>query len=103
MGVKIISKRKVTKEKEEAVMPLIIQLRKAAKAQPGFQFEEVWRHLDHPDEYLVVREWESEDEWYNWHSSQQRAEIQVKIEALLGRKTEYSPYEIIHRIEKRSV
>ena len=83
-------------------MPLIIQLRKLAKGQPGFNSEETWRHLDRPDEYLVVREWESEDEWYKWHASQQRIEIQKKIEALLGEKTEYTPYEIIYRIEKKS-
>jgi len=103
MGVKIISKRKVTEEKKEAVMPLIIQLRKLAKDEPGFRYEETWRHLDHPDEYLIVRQWESEDDWHNWHSSQQRVEIQEKIEALLGQKTEYSPYAVIHRIEKKSV
>ena len=83
MGVKIISKRKVTKENEEAIMPLIIQLRKLAKVQPGFEYEETWRHLDHPDEYLVVREWESEDDWQKWHSSEQRNEVQERIEALL--------------------
>ena len=83
-------------------MPLIIQLRKLAKVQPGFEYEETWRHLDHPDEYLVVREWESEEDWYKWHSSEQRGEVQGRIEALLDKKTEYSPYEIIHRIEKKS-
>jgi len=100
MGVIIISKRKVTKDKEEAVMPLIVQLRKLARGQPGFNSEETWRNIDHPDEYLVVRAWDSEDDWEHWHSSQQRVEIQEKIEALLGEKTEYSPYETIHRIEK---
>ncbi len=100
MGVKIISKRKVTKDKEEAVMPLITRLRKLAKDQPGFNSEETWRHLERPDEYLVVRAWDSEDDWYNWQSNQQRIEIQEKIEALLGKKTEYSPYTMIHRIQK---
>ena len=81
-------------------MPLITQLRRLAKAQPGFSSEETWRHVERPEEYLVVRAWDSEDDWYNWHSSQKRIEIQEKIEALLGKKTEYSPYEIIHRAEK---
>ena len=100
VGVIIISKRKVTEKSEEAVMPLIIRLKKLAKGQPGFNSEETWRHLEDPEEYLVVRAWDSEDDWYNWHSSQQRIEIQEKIEALLGEKTEYSPYEIINRTEK---
>ena len=100
MGVKIISERKVTEEKEDAVMPLILQLRKLAKGQPGFNSEETWRHLEHPVNFLIVREWDSEEDWYNWHSSQQRIEIQEKIEEILGEKTTYSPYEMIHRIEK---
>lgn len=100
MSVIIVSKRNVSKDKEEAIMPLIIQLRKLAKGQPGFNSEEIWRHLEHPEEYMVVRAWGSEDEWHDWHSNQQRVEIQEKIEALLGRKTEYNPYEIIRRTEK---
>jgi heme-degrading monooxygenase HmoA len=101
MGVKIISKRTITKEKEEELMPLIIQLRNLAKIQSGFEYEETWRHLDHPDEYLVVREWEEEDDWHKWHASEERNEIQEKIEVQLGKKTEYSPYGIIHRIGKK--
>ncbi len=102
MGVKIVSKRNLTGEKEETVMPLINQLRKLAMVQPGFEYEETWRHLDRPEEYLVVRAWDSEDDWHNWHSNQQRIEIQDKIEVALGRKTEYIPYAIIDRIEKKS-
>lgn len=103
MGVKIISKRNLTVEKEQVVMPLIIQLRKLAMVQPGFEYEETWRHLDRPEEYLVVRAWDTEDDWHNWHSNQQRIEIQEKIEAVLGRKTEYSPYSTIDRVEKKPV
>jgi heme-degrading monooxygenase HmoA len=103
MGVKIVSRRSVTREKEETVMPLIIQLRRLAMIQPGFEYEETWRHLDRPEEYLVVRAWDSEDDWHNWHSNQQRIEIQEKIEAVLGRKTEYSPYAITDRVEKKPV
>lgn len=101
MGVTIISKRKVAMDKEEAIMPLIIQLRKLAKVQPGFEYEETWQHLDKPEEYLVVRGWDEEEDWHKWHASEERSEIQEKIEALLGRKTEYSPYAIVHRIEKK--
>jgi len=103
MGVKIVSKRNVPGEKEESVMPLIIQLRKLAMVQPGFDYEETWRHLDRPEEYLVVRAWDSEDDWRSWHSNPQRIEVQEKIETLLGRKTEYIPYTIVDRVEKKPV
>ena len=100
MGVRIVSRRILPLHKEKEVMPLILQLRKLAKKQPGFISEESWRHVENPEEYLVVREWNSEDDWSSWHSDQQRAEIQEKIETLLGMKTEFDTFEIIHRIEK---
>lgn len=101
MGVKIVSKRNLSTEKEESVIPLIIELRKLAMVQPGFEYEETWRHLERPEEYLVVRAWGSEDDWKAWHSNKQRIKIQDKIEAALGRKTEYIPYTIIDRVEKK--
>lgn len=103
MGVKIVSRRYVSEEKEAAVIPLIAELRKMASVQPGFEYEETWRHLERPEEYLVVRAWDSEEDWQRWHSNPERIAFQQKIEALLGKKTEYVPYAIIDRIEKRSV
>jgi heme-degrading monooxygenase HmoA len=100
MGVNIVSKRRIPKDKEETIMPLISQLRKLARTQPGFSAEETWRHLEQPEEYLVVRQWDSEAEWNDWHSSRERVELQEKIESMLGTKTEYIPYEIIRRTEK---
>jgi heme-degrading monooxygenase HmoA len=101
MGVKIVSKRNLTRGKEESVIPLIVELRKLAMVQPGFVYEETWRHLERSEEYLVVRAWDSEDDWQAWHSSKQRIKIQDMIEAALGRKTEYAPYTVIDRIEKK--
>ena len=77
-----------------------MQLREMARRQHGFNYEEVWKNMDHPEEYLVISAWDSEDDWNDWHSSQQRVEIKEKIEALLGGKTEYTLYEIIRRTEK---
>ncbi|RLB76568.1 MAG: antibiotic biosynthesis monooxygenase, partial [Deltaproteobacteria bacterium] len=36
MAVKIIIRRKVSKEKEAELLPLLIQLRALATAQPGY-------------------------------------------------------------------
>jgi heme-degrading monooxygenase HmoA len=102
MGVKIVSKRNLSSEKEDSVIPLITELRKIAMIQPGFAYEEIWRHLERPEEYLVVRAWDSEDDWQAWHSNKQRIKIQDQIEAALGRKTEYVPYTVIDRIEKKA-
>jgi len=92
MAVKIIIRRKVPKEKEAYLLPLLIQLRTLATVQPGYISGETLRNLDDPEKYLVISTWQSVDNWKTWSSNKQRAEIQEKIDILLGEKTEYSTY-----------
>ena len=92
MAVKIIIRRKVNKKKEAELVPLLIQLRALATAQPGYVSGETLRNVDHPEEYLVISTWQSVDNWKAWLSSKQRAEIQRKIDTLLGEKSEYNVY-----------
>ncbi len=92
MAVKIIINRKVSKEKEKNLQPLLIQLRALATAQPGYISGETLRNVDRPEEYLVISTWQSLDNWKTWASSKERSEIQEKIDALLGTKTEYNLY-----------
>jgi antibiotic biosynthesis monooxygenase (ABM) superfamily enzyme len=92
MAVKIIIKRKVAKDKEAELLPLLIQMRALATAQPGYISGETLRNLEHSEEYLVISTWQSMDNWNMWVSNKQRAEIQQKIDNLLGEKTEYGIY-----------
>lgn len=92
MAVKIIIDRKVSKEKEEELRPLLIQLRAMATAQPGYISGETLRNVDRPEEYLVISTWQSVDNWKTWASTKERSEIQGKIDALLSTKTEYNLY-----------
>jgi heme-degrading monooxygenase HmoA len=92
MAVKIIIRRKVNKEKEAELVPLLIQLRALATAQPGYVSGETLRNVDHPEEYLVISTWQSVENWKAWLSSKQRAEIQQKIDTLLGEESEYNVY-----------
>jgi heme-degrading monooxygenase HmoA len=92
MAVKIIIKRKVAKEKEAELLPLLIQLRSLATAQPGYISGETLRNMDDTEEYLVISTWHSQDNWDAWTLSNQRADIQEKIDALLGKKSEYDTY-----------
>ena len=92
MAVKIIIKRRVPKDKEAQLLPLLIQLRALATAQPGYISGETLRNIDDAEEYLVISTWQSLEDWKRWAASKQRAEIQDKIDALLGQKTEYSSY-----------
>lgn len=92
MAVKIIIKRKVAKEKEKETLPLFIQLRALATSQSGYISGETLRNLDDPEEYLVISTWQSAESWKAWFESQGRAELQEKVDALLGEKTGYSAY-----------
>jgi heme-degrading monooxygenase HmoA len=92
MAVKIIINRKVSKEKEKDLRPLLIQLRALATAQPGYISGETLRNVESPEEYLVISTWQSIDNWKEWASSRKRSEIQEKIDKLLGTKTKYNLY-----------
>lgn len=92
MAVKIIIRRKVSKEKEGELLPLLIQLRALATAQPGYISGETLRNIDDPKEYMVISTWQSLEDWQRWANSKERAEIQQKIDNLLGEKTEYASY-----------
>jgi len=92
MAVKIIIRRKVDKDKEAELLPLLIQLRALATAQPGYISGETLRNVDRPEESLVISTWQSVENWQTWLKSRQRAEIQGRIDALLGKPTEYDIY-----------
>ncbi len=92
MAVKIIIKRRVSKEKESELLPLLIEMRSKATAQPGYITGETLRSVKDPEDYIVISTWQSEDVWKAWESSKDRAQIQKKIDALLGKKTEYGIY-----------
>lgn len=92
MAVKVILKRKVAKDKEAALSPLLVQMRALAMSQPGYISGETLRNTEDPEEVLVISTWQSRENWKAWFRSSQRAEIQDKIDALLEAKTEYGVY-----------
>jgi heme-degrading monooxygenase HmoA len=92
MAVKIIIKRKVGKDKEAELLPLLIQMRALATAQTGYISGETLRSVENSEEYLVISTWQSVDNWNVWLTNKQRADVQDKIDSLLGEKTEYSNY-----------
>jgi heme oxygenase (mycobilin-producing) len=92
MAVKIIIKRRVPKDKEANLLPLLIQLRALATAQSGYISGETLRSMQNLEEYLVISTWQSSEDWEKWLSSPQRAEIQEKVDMLLGQKTMYDTY-----------
>ena len=92
MAVKIIITRRVPKGKEAELLPLLLALRSRATVQPGYISGETLRNIDDPEEYMVISTWQSGDVWKAWAANPERAELQDKIDALLGEKTHYGIY-----------
>ncbi|MDY6793281.1 MAG: antibiotic biosynthesis monooxygenase family protein [Thermodesulfobacteriota bacterium] len=92
MTVKIIIKRMVPENNIKYLTALLKQLRALANNQPGYISGETLRNFENPQENLVISSWQSIDDWKNWLNSKERAEIQEKIDLLLGEKTEYQIY-----------
>jgi heme-degrading monooxygenase HmoA len=92
MAVKILIKRTVTQDKAKEVIPLFRKLRTLANDQQGYISGETLRRLDKPDEFLVISTWESSGDWMKWAESGERSEVQDRLDALLGGKTEYEIY-----------
>ena len=93
MAVKILIKRIVPANKARDLIPLFRKIRTLAVDQPGYISGETLRSLDSPEQFLVISTWQSSDDWKNWLASDERKEIQNKIDSLLGGRTEY---EIFH-------
>jgi antibiotic biosynthesis monooxygenase (ABM) superfamily enzyme len=91
--IKVHIKRKVPPEKLDDLRLLLNQLRGMTMGQPGYIAGETLIRQDKPGESLVVAKWQSADYWKQWLQSKERAEIQARIDQLLGEKTRYKIYE----------
>jgi len=91
--IKIHIKRKVPPEKLADLRLLIHQLRALTMGQPGYIAGETLIRVDKPGESLVVAKWQSTDYWKHWFESTERAQIQARIDQLLGEETRYEIYE----------
>ena len=91
--IKVHIRRKVPTEKQDDLQALINRLRALTMGQPGYIAGETLKRVDVPGESLVVSKWQSTGYWKQWQESTQRAEIQTKIDQLLGEETAYEIYE----------
>ena len=92
MTVKIVIKRIVPKNKESSLLPLIKALRIATTKQDGYISGETLQRIDKPGETVVVSTWASAEDWNRWVRNPERIQLQEKIDALLGKETEYKIY-----------
>ncbi len=91
--IRVHIKRKVPEDKVNELKSLINQLRGLTMGQPGYIAGETLKRVDKSGESLIVSKWQSVDAWNRWLQSKERAEIQDKIDQLLGEETSYEIYE----------
>jgi len=91
--IRIHIRRKVPEDKTDDLKALINQLRGMTMGTPGYIAGETLKRVDKPGESLVVTKWQSEFYWEQWLQSKERAELQDKIDRLLGEPTQYEIYE----------
>jgi heme oxygenase (mycobilin-producing) len=92
MAIKIIIRRKIPKGKEGQLLPLLLRLRSKAISQPGYISGETLRNVNDLEDYVFISTWKSTEDWKAWEMSNDRAEIQSRIEALLEEKPTYGIY-----------
>ena len=91
--IRIHIRRTVPEDKQEDLKLLVNQLRSITMGTAGYIAGETLTRLDKPGESLVVTKWQSLFYWNQWFESKERAEIQGRIDQLLGEVTQYEIYE----------
>ena len=93
MSIEVMIKRKIKQGPQaRKLVPLILQLRALATYQPGYISGRTLYNVENPEDCLVISEWQSLEDWYNWMKSKQRTEIQNKIDTISGEATKYTIY-----------
>lgn len=99
MSIRVLMIRravKAPKGMEITILPqlseMLIELRAMAYYQPGYISGETMRNVDDPNEYLVISTWKSLEAWQRWFANEKRAELEGKVDALLGSPTVYKVF-----------
>lgn len=92
MAVKVLIDRKAPSKVSAELSSLIKELRIRTINQPGYISGETLQRVDEPGETLVIATWKTVDDYMKWVFSKERAEIQEKIDAMLGTETVYKVY-----------
>jgi len=71
---------------------LLIELRTIASHQSGYISGETMRNVTDPYEYLVISTWRSIEDWDRWFANGKRAELEGKVDDILGFQTQYKVY-----------
>ena len=95
MAVKVLIKRKFPKDKEKELFRSIKEIRRRVPQQPGYISGEYLKSIDDTNDIVAISSWYTLESWQAWFESEERKEIQSKIDSIAGVTTEYSIYRYI--------
>ena len=95
MAIKVLIQRKFPKDKEKELFSCIREIRRQVPQQPGYISGEYLKSIDESNEIATISSWFSVEDWYAWFESEERKEIQSRIDALPGVSTKYTIYRYI--------
>jgi heme-degrading monooxygenase HmoA len=95
MAIKVFIKRRCPKDKEKELFGCIKKIRCRVPQQSGYISGEYLKSIDGTNEISTISSWFSLEDWYAWFESEERKEIQSKIDSIAGVTTEYSIYRYI--------
>jgi heme-degrading monooxygenase HmoA len=95
MAVKILIKRKCPKDKEKELFRIIKEIRRMVPLQSGYISSEYLKTIDETSEIAAISSWYSLEDWQTWFESEERKQIQSRIDSIPGVTTEYSIYRYI--------
>jgi len=61
--------------------------------QPGYISSRYVKKIEHPKDIVAISTWESLEDWQKWYKSEERRDVQSKIDEIQGVKTVYEIYE----------
>ncbi len=95
MSVKVFIKRKCPKDQEKELFQCIRSIRSIVPRQSGYISGEYLRSLENANEIVTISTWFSHEDWLAWFNSDQRKEIQGKIDSIPGVLSEHTVYRYI--------
>ncbi len=93
MPVHVVIKRRFRMNQPDKLVPLLQDMTRRARQQPGYVSTNTLQSKEDPDDYMVVSVWETEDDWKAWFANPERKTIQDDIDSLIGERTFYEVFE----------
>lgn len=83
MSVRVVIEREVEPGQEARLRQLMTQSRSEAIKVKGYISGETLRAVDNPNKFVVLSDWNSEEDWKAWEKAPARAKLQQELAPLL--------------------